>query len=126
MKKLTLGLGAAVFFSGCAVGPTTGTCIDPPITRINIVFVKNSEIKVSSPNIRTEPGNILRFKLTGASSDTVNIKGKNTASAWIDGTGSGGSYIDVCVDSSQADATYQYEITIPTVGYLDPEVTVRR
>lgn len=126
MKKLTILLGVTVILSGCAVGPSTGNCKNPPITNINITFVKNSEIKVVPPNANSRRGNVLRFKLTGDSSKTVNITGKTGDDSWINGTGSGGDFVLVCVDPNQAYDTYEYKVDIPTVGFLDPEVTVRR
>ena len=125
MNKLTIVLGMTVFLSGCAVGPTTDECKDPPLTNINVIFKKHGEIRVVPPNANTKRGNVLRFKLTGDSSKTVNIVGKTAADAWINGTGSGGDFIFVCVKPNQAKDTYEYKVDIPTVGVLDPEVTVR-
>jgi hypothetical protein len=134
MKNLMTLLGAAALVSGCAVGPTTANCVDPPMTKINIVFVKNNEIRVSPGNPRTYRGNVLRFKLTGDSGTNVTISGKasDPDSAWIKGSGMGGSFIFVCVepdldfDSRLEQKTYAYDIDVAGVGKLDPEVTVRR
>jgi len=136
MKNLVTLLGAAALISGCAVGPTTDNCPDPPITPININFVKNNEIRVSPGNARTLRGKVLRFKLTGDRGTKVTVSGKasDPDSAWIAGSGMGGDFIYVCVDPKLfegvdpklSERTYAYDIDVPGVGNLDPEVTVRR
>ena len=117
-------------------GPTTGDCADPPITPINIIFVKNNEIRVSNGNVPTRLGNVLQFKLTGDPDTMVTISGKKSDSGvnkWIEGSGAGKS-IYVCVppglfdeeDPKLLEKTYAYDIDVAGVGKLDPLVTVRR
>lgn len=132
MKKLLAILCMPPVLGACAVGPTTGTCVKPPITAINVNYVRNSEIRVSPPNARPHLGNVLRFKLTGDASKTVTVKGKasDPDASWISGTRSGGSgsnFIHVCVDQTlNKGQTYSYDIDVQDVGTLDPEVTIRR
>ncbi len=134
MNRLITCLGLAALSTGCAVGPTLGDCEDPPITNININFVKNNEIRVNPGNARTKRGNVLRFHFTGDSGSTVTVSGKpsDPASSWISATGAGGTFRDVCVDPNlpiepdPGTKTYSYDIKIPGVGELDPAVTVRR
>jgi hypothetical protein len=126
MNRLIACLGLAVLSTGCAVGPTLADCEEPPITNINILFVKNNEISVSPGNAITVRGNVLRFKLTGDKETQVNISGKSADSVWISGSGKGGDFIYVCVSPMLEKKTYSYDIKIPGVGELDPEVTVRR
>ena len=129
MKNLTMIMGAALILTGCAAhGPALKNCTNPPISRITIIFTKNSEIRVSPPTKTTYQGNILRFKLTGESGTTVKVTGKSTGpdASWIEGDGLGGSFFDVCVDPAQAEDTYGYNIEVVGVGTLDPRVIVRR
>ena len=128
MKNLVTLLGAAALISGCAVAPTTDNCIDPPITPVNIIFVKNNEIRVSPGNAQSNLGKVLRFKLTGDSGTRVTISGKmsDPDAAWITGSGMGGDFIYVCVDPELSVKTYSYDIDVAGVGKLDPRVTVRR
>ena len=135
MKRIIWIVSVAWLGAGCAApGPTTDECVDPPITPVNINFVKNSEIRVSPPNIPTWRGNVLRFKLTGNSATTVTVSGKSSdpAAAWIKGSGTGGGFIYVCVPPEldvpvdPGEKTYGYDIVVSGIGTLDPEVTVRR
>lgn len=127
-------LATAAFVSSCAYAPQMLNCTDPRATRINIVFAKNDEIRVSPGNARTKLRKVLRFKLTGDPSRTVEVKGKasDPAASWIAGSGNGGDYIYICVDPDEvgdpgeSGKTFAYDIIIPGVGTLDPEVTVRR
>ena len=128
MKILTTLLGAAVAMSGCAVGPSTPDCPDPPPTPITINFKKNSGITVSPPNARPYLGNVLKFNLVGDSGTLVTIEGKasDPDSSWISGSGTKGP-IFVCVKGDlEEERTYKYKITVDGVGILDPEVTIRR
>ncbi len=136
MKNLVTLLGAAALISGCAVGPTTDVCTDSKATRINIVFVKNNEIRVSPGNAASVVRKVLRFKLTGDSGTKVTISGKENdpAAKWLNGSGAGGEFIDICVDPALFEGvdpkvreiTYAYDIEVEGVGILDPQVTVRR
>lgn len=136
MKNLVTLLGAAALISGCAVGPTTDVCFEPQMTRINIVFAKNDEIRVSPGRAAVDVRNVLRFKLTGDSGTKVTISGKENdpAAKWINGSGVGGEFIYFCadpalfegVDSKVREITYAYDIEVEGVGILDPQVTVRR
>ena len=134
MKKTLLVIGAAAFVSGCVSVPEILSCTDPRATRINIVFAKNNEIRVSPGNANTRLRNVLRFKLTGDPARTVTVQGKpsDPAASWITGSGNGGDYIYICVDPDEvgdpgeSGKTFAYDIIIPGVGKLDPEVTVRR
>lgn len=128
MKILTTLLAAAVATTGCAVGPSTDECTDPPVTPITINFTKNSEIKVNPPNARPYLGNVLKFNLVGDKDTLVTIEGKSSDpdSAWISASGKGGP-LYVCVsDDLVEEQTYTYKITVDGVGILDPEVTIRR
>jgi hypothetical protein len=128
MKTLMTLLGAALTISGCAVGPSTDDCPDPPVTPITINFTKNTEIKVNPPNARPYLGNVLKFNLVGDKDTMVTIKGKSGVpdSSWISASGKGGP-LYVCVKNDLIEEeTYRYEITVDGVGYLDPEVTIRR
>ncbi len=134
MIKTLLTIGVAALVTGCAAPPQVLNCSDPRATRINIVFAKNNEIRVSPGNANTKRGNVLRFKLTGDPARTVTVQGKasDPDASWISGSGNGGSFFWVCVDPNQVPdpgaggKTYSYDIIIPGVGELDPEVTVRR
>ena len=136
MKNLVTLLGAAALISGCAAGPTTGVCEDPPITRINIVFAKNNEIRVSPGVAKTDVGKVLRFKFTGDSGTKVTVSEKDTdpKDAWINGSGMGGEVIYFCaseklfdgVDPKVSEIKFDYDINVAGVGTLDPRVTVRR
>jgi hypothetical protein len=125
MKILMILLGAAVVTTGCAVGPSTDECPDPPITKVNIHFKKNSEIRVVPPNAKPHLRNVLEFKLHGDEGTQVTVEGKDGESSWIKGSNSGDS-IFVCVKNDLiVDRTYTYKVTVDGVGVLDPEVTVR-
>ena len=135
MKKLIAILGLALLGSGCeTIGPTTDDCVDPPMTPVNINFVKNSEIRVSPPNVPTRLGNVLKFKLTGDPETTVTVSGKasDPDAAWIKGSGKGGGFIYVCVrpgldiPADLDEKAFSYDIIVSGIGTLDPVVTVRR
>lgn len=129
-----LAIGAAVLVSGCESIPKIVNCPDARSSKINIVFVKNNEIRVSPGNANARRGDVLRFKLTGDPAKTVTVQGKasDPGSSWISGGGNGGDVFYVCVDPNKVPdpgikgKTYSYDIIIPDVGVLDPEVTVRR
>ena len=128
MKILTTMLAAAVAMSGCAVGPSTDDCPDPPVTPITINFKKNNEIRVRPPNARPYLGNVLKFNLVEDTGTLVTVEGKSDDpdSSWISGSGSGRHFY-VCVkDDLEEERTYSYKITVDGVGVLDPEVTIRR
>lgn len=128
MKFLTTLLGVTIAVAGCAVGPSTDDCPDPPVTPVTINFKKNTEIKVNPPNAQPYLGNVLKFNLVGDEGTMVTVEGKasDPDAAWISASGSGGP-LYVCVhDGLVEDQTYTYKITVDGVGVLDPEVTVRR
>ncbi len=115
-------------------GPTTDNCVDPPITPINIIFVKDEDIRVVPENALTRLGNVLKFKLTGDRDAKVTISGKQSYpdSAWIKGEGMGGKFFYVCVDpdldipEAPGVNVYWYDIAVEGVGTLDPMVVVRK
>lgn len=130
MKTLTTILGAALTMSGCAVGPSTDECPEPPPTPITINFTKNTEIKVNPPNAKPHLGNVLKFNLVGDEDTLVTLEGKpsDPESSWISGSGKGkDGPIYICVKPDlEEERTYVYKITVDGVGVLDPEVTIRR
>lgn len=146
MIKISTLIVISALILGCEEGPTTDKesttnkgstteqvpiaddCVDRSITPINIIFVKNNEIRVSPPNAPARPGDTLRFHLIGNPETRVTISGKESyaGSDWIEGEGMGRDFIEVPVDPKQEERIYGYNIVVDGIGTLDPEVTIKR
>ena len=130
MKKMPAFLSVAVMLSGCGIAPTFDECVGSGITPINITYVQqNNMVKVQvAPNrAMVDPGDTIRFKITGNLGKVVKVVGKasDPLSSWISGQATSG-YFFACVPSdAKPDQAYLYEVHIADIGFLDPEVRVR-
>ena len=132
MKKIKTAfvVSAATIVAGCASQvPQNLDCSDGPVRRVNINYVKNSEIRVSPGTRTAKPGDVIEFKLKGVAETEVEISGGSAASAWVKGKKDGspsGTFVYVCVAENQADDDYKYDVAVEDIGNLDPVVRVRR
>jgi len=133
MSKLFVILPAIAIVGGCAAIPRTiGTCTDPQhTTPVNISYQQqNNMVKVQAAPHRAEAdrGDLIRFKINGSLGKLVSVNGKasDPEAAWITGNATDGSFY-VCVPmTANGMQTYSYEVHVDGIGFLDPEVRVRR
>ena len=133
MSKLFWTIPAVVLFAGCAVLPqSVGSCSNPQrATPVNISYQKqNNLVKVQAAphRIDADRGDLIRFNINGSLGVLVSVKGKATDpdASWIAGNATAGSFY-VCVPmSTNPNQVYSYEVDVDGIGFLDPEVRVRR
>jgi hypothetical protein len=133
MRKLLLISPAVVILGGCAALPNSiGTCTNPQrATPVVISYAQqNNMVRVQAAPFRIEAdrGDLIRFQIAGSSGNLVSVSGKATDpdAAWITGNATSGSFY-VCVPMTTTEGqVYSYEVDVDGIGFLDPEVRVRR
>ena len=150
MRKITTVLMFAILFVGCATNGQfnkktldAGTCIDKTgYTYTGIAYGESKLVVIPLSEIRRDSE--WRFYLlpidnlggaTKYGGSKVTIKGKvgDASDNWIDVFGNfddnrsvgGKSYIFVCVPSTVAvGQEFEFEVTVDSIGYLDPRARV--
>jgi len=133
MARLLSILAAAAVISGCTTFPSIiGECSDPQnVTPVNITYQQQNnmvKLQVAPNKIDVDRGDLIRFKINGSLGKLVSVSGKvsDPAASWITGNGTAGSFY-VCVENDKVpNQTYKYKVEVEGIGYLDPEVRVRR
>lgn len=77
---------------------------------------------------KAERGQLIRFKINGPAGPQVTVAGKSTDpdADWIAGSANSGSFF-VCVPmSTTVGEDYEYEIDVNGIGFLDPEVRIKK
>ncbi len=130
MTRVIAILLGAQLLSACATQPfALGDCPDPQsVDKVIISYQQqNNMVKLqAAPNrIEVDSGDLIEFQINGNLGKVVSVAGKNTASDWISGNATAGSFF-VCVDPDAAkDAEYRYMVNVVDIGELDPEVRIR-
>ena len=131
--RTTVFLLALALSGGCTSLAPNGLdlpCAGKPETKIRISYKKNNSIVVKDPYVEVNPGEAIKYKVTGPIKRTFNAKGTSGPSSfgWLDMEkgegGPGGRPNYICVPDNQKDGEYTYEIEIVGVGTLDPKVQV--
>jgi hypothetical protein len=132
IKSLSILLAAGML-GGCVALPEAfGACANPQgITPINISYQQQNnmvKVQVAPHKADADRGDLIRFKVNGSLGNTVTVNGKaaDPDASWITGSATSG-YFYVCVTMDKVvGQTYHYEVHVDGIGFLDPEVTVRR
>lgn len=100
--------------------------------QINVQF-EEGKIKVEPYTAEARLGDVLQFSVPAGADKIVYVGGKDWDGVWIRGNSTrGADSFDVLVDpdlvilDGMDKKRFEYFIFIPRVGYLDPEVIVRR
>jgi hypothetical protein len=133
MIRMLSILFALVVLSGCAALPQSiGTCVEPQRVRsVNITYqqqINMVKVQVAPHRVEANSGDLIRFKINGTLGKLVSVKGKATDpdAAWIVGNATAGSFY-VCVPMiAEPTQLFSYEVDVDGIGFLDPEVRVRR
>ena len=129
MTRWIITMCATAVLGGCVTAPRFDECQNPAVTPVNIKWqVQNKLVRLqTSPNLAmVDPGDTIRFHVGGNPAETATVEGKDADSQWINGTSSGG-YFFVCVPpDAPRDKRYFYKVTVSNIGFLDPEVRVKR
>lgn len=133
MKKLFLICLTLTVLGGCAALPESiGTCTSPrQATPVVIGYTQQNNlvrVQAAPHRINVDRGDLIRFQINGSLGNLVSVSGKATDpdAAWITGNATSGSFY-VCVPmTTTKEQVYSYEVDVDGIGFLDPEVRVRR
>ena len=102
------------------------------IHKINIQF-EQGQIKVDPYTVEARLGDVLQFDVSASAENIVYVGGKEWDGVWITGHSTRGTdSFDVLVDPDldipdpPGQKEYEYFVVVPRVGYLDPEVIVKK
>ena len=135
MRNLMILAGAVLLTAGCeTLGPTNMNCEGANGPDIHIRY-GDSKIDVTH-KVKVKPDGrlVLRLHPDAKSDEKVDYKkldislvGKDANSQWINTTLNAGdknsSKAVICVDNREQ-GTYEYLVTVPGVGTIDPRVDV--